>query len=321
MLTVKSLLQSKVVFVTGKGGTGKTTFASALASQAARAGRKVCLLEIDSQRPALDDLFDVATPYEPLEVSKGLFVSNATWMSALVDWLRDVVPVDRLVRVILDNPMVRPFLEATPGAREVVILTRLVQLTKDFDMVVVDLPASGHARAVLRIPLVALDVFRSGPVFDRCKAIQALYDDAETHLVLVSLPEEMVVTETLETLEALRVEVPSLTPEMVVLNKAMSPVLNADERTLLRRLVEWSENQPDLSAEAANLVKAGRWEARCEVGTAEALKRLEEDGRLSDILLIPPHPVQDSPAGRVERTRACIARAEVQSPRIKGQVG
>jgi anion-transporting ArsA/GET3 family ATPase len=320
MLSIRSLLQSKLVFVTGKGGTGKTTFAAALAKQAARSGRTVCLLEIDSQRPALDDLFDVQTPYEPLEVAEGLFVSNATWMEALIDWLRDVVPVDRLVRVILDNPMVRPFLEATPGAREVVILTRLLELTNRFDMVVVDLPASGHARAVLRIPLVALSVFRSGPVFERCRAIERLYQEPSTRLVLMSLPEEMVVTETLETLEALRVEVPALAPEFVVLNRAMSPVLTTAEQQLLRRLVEWGGNQEEFSREAADLVRAGRWEARCELGTAAALKRLQGDGRVTELLLVPPHPVQDSPAGRMERTRACIARAEVQE-RAQGTAG
>ena len=320
MLSVRSLLQSKLVFVTGKGGTGKTTFAAALAKQAANAKRTVCLLEIDSQRPALDDLFDVRTTYEPVEVSDGLYVSNATWMEALIDWLRAVVPVDRLVRVILDNPMVRPFLEATPGAREVVILTRLLELTKRFDMVVVDLPASGHARAVLRIPLVALDVFRSGPVYDRCRAIEALYQDPKTHLVLMSLPEEMVVTETLETFQALREEVPALVPQFVVLNRAMSPVLTEDEQELLRRLVEWGGNQEDFSSEAVDLVRAGRWEARCELGTADALKRMRGAGGVGEVMLVPPHPVQDSPSGRVERTRTCLARAEVQD-HARGNVG
>jgi anion-transporting ArsA/GET3 family ATPase len=318
-VSLQTLLQSHVVFVSGKGGTGKTTFAAAFAKHAAASGRSVCLMEVDSQRAALIDLFDVEPPYEPLEVAPGLSICNATWMECLVDWLKSVVPVDRLVRIILDNPMVRPFLEATPGAREVVILSRLVELSRRFELVVVDMPASGHARALLRIPLVALEVFRSGPVFERCSEVVALYQQPSTRLVLMSLPEEMVVTETIETARALRTEVPALVPSLIVLNRALTPVLTEHEQVLLVRLAAWSEAATGVSTEAADLVRAGRWEARRESGTAEALERMQKAG-LPEVLLVPPHPVRDSPSGRLERTRAFIARAEVQA-RATGRAG
>jgi hypothetical protein len=88
-------------------------------------------------------------------------------------------------------------------------------------------------------------------------------------LVIVALPEEMVVNETIELWEKLHHEVPELPRPTVVLNRAAQPSLSPDERTLIGRLSAQS-----LSPTAAELLLSGQWEADLEGATAEAISRL-----------------------------------------------
>ena len=62
-------------------------------------------------------------------------------------------------------------MNATPGAREIVILSKIADLLTDYDQVIVDLPASGHALGILRVPGTAMQLMRSGPIYERAKQI------------------------------------------------------------------------------------------------------------------------------------------------------
>ena len=192
------------------------------------------------------------------------------------------MPGQRVVKLILSNPVVKLFLDATPGAREVVILSKIASLVESWDMVIVDMPASGHAIGMLRVPNLALKLMAAGPIrkraeevlaavhprFDRARAeeVLALFTRRDTSLVMVALPEEMVVNETVETYQAVRHEVPGLNVAAVVLNRAAASSLNADERKLLGRLSEGGP-EGDLEGGARELLVAGVWEAGLEQDT------------------------------------------------------
>lgn len=271
-MNVTHLLQSRLLLVTGKGGTGKTTLSAALARLLADRGKRVCIVEIDSYRPALTAPLGVTPGYHPVAAGPRLDACNIVWRDALMEWLADTVPAERVVRALLTNKVVQPFLEATPGLRETVVLSKVLKLVDAYDVVVVDMPASGHTISLLGVPRVAVSLMRTGPIRERALAILDRLHRPDTALVIVALPEEMVVNEAVELWERLQKEVPGLRPPLVALNRAAAPSLSADERALLERLAAAT---PDAATPAGELVLAGRWEAGLEASTADALTRLE----------------------------------------------
>jgi len=279
---ILDLLASRIVFVTGKGGTGKTTLSVALARLAASRGRRVVLAEVDNHRPSIPEYFGVPTGWEPVQVAANLAITNITWLEALADWLGTVVPATRIVKMILSNRMVRLFLDVTPGSREIVILARVLALARTHDLVVVDLPASGHAISLFLVPYRALLVFLTGPIRKIATEIVETLRSAGTQVVLVALPEEMVVNETVQTWHALQDLAPELRPGIVFLNQGLEPTLSEGERVLLGRLatrVDLSPLRPDPgdAIGAAEWVLAGLWEADREETTVSARRRIERE--------------------------------------------
>ena len=157
-------------------------------------------------------------------------------LPALRDWLDRTVRVSRIVGMILKNPMVSVFLDVTPGAREIVILSAVVGHLDNFDQVIVDMPASGHAVGMLKIPDTAHRLMRTGPIHDRAGEIMAVLRGPDTAMGIVALPEEMVVNETVELYENLGEILPDLKVPLVFLNRCAAPTMTDDEHKLLARL-------------------------------------------------------------------------------------
>lgn len=259
--------------LTGKGGTGKTRVAAALGLASGEAGRRVLVVEVDAQRSALAEAFGKAITDEPVEVAKNVWASNITFKPALRDWLDRTVRISRIVTMILNNPMVSVFLDVTPGAREIVILSSVIGHLDDFDQVIVDMPASGHAVGMLKIPDTAHRLMRTGPIHDRAGEIMAVLRGPDTAMGIVALPEEMVVNETVELYENLGQILPDLKVPLVFLNRCAAPTMTDDEHKLLARL----SAAHGLSDEAQELLLAGRWDAELERATADSLGRLHSE--------------------------------------------
>ena len=313
-MDVRRLLNSRLILVTGKGGTGKTTVSAAIGRLSAERGARTIVAEVDTFRPALTPMFGKKPTYAPLPVAPRLDICNISWREALVEWLKGNVPGQRVVRRILDNKLVQTFLDATPGVRETVILSRVVTLLEKYDRVVVDMPASGHAISLLGVPNVAIGLMRGGPIRERAEAILKVLSSSSTALVIVGLPEEMVVNETVELWQRLRKEVPTLQSPLVVLNRAARPSLDDNERALLERLE--AAQVDGMSAAQRELVRAGRWEATLEAATAESLSRLDAE------LGVPVVPVarlgalggfDGGPSRIVQQVAATLARAELSA--------
>lgn len=297
------LFRSRVLFVTGKGGTGKTTLAAAVGRLAAAQGRKTVVVEVDNQRPSLTTIFGVEPGHAPREVAKNLSISNVVWEDALDDWLSDIVSVPRIVRLIMKNKVVTVFLTATPGARDLVMLWRIYQLSRKFELVVVDLPASGNATAMLGVPHTARRLFDSGPIRRCAEELLTFFGQKGVRLTLVALPEEMVVTETHETWSKLRAEHGGLDIPMVLLNRATPPSLDAGEVALLERLE--AEGAEGLAAE---LIGAARWEADLEAASKTSLERLAEAPGIP-VLVLPVLPRTVGPARIVGQVASALARS------------
>lgn len=304
-MELSSLLTDRVVLVTGKGGTGKTTYASALALLLAARGRRTVLCELDNQRPSLTPVFGREPDFHPVTVTPNLDVCNLTWPHTLVAYLERMIRIGPIVKAILSNEMVRRFLDFTPGATEIVTLSVLADLRDKYDVVVVDMPASGHAFSLLDITRTALGLFRAGPVRTRVQELRVMIQDARTRLVFVALPEEMVVNETLETIGRLRAaELVGASP-LVVLNRAIPPSLSDAEKTLLDRL-----SGEVLAGDAEEFVAAGRWDRVLEEAATDAT------ARLTDALGAPPVIVP--PAGAGGNPREVVRNVAIQLGRHLG---
>lgn len=310
-MKLTTLLSSRLILITGKGGTGKTSLSAAIGTMSAAAGRRTLIVEVDNFHPSLTRLFGVEPPYAPMQVADNLSICNLTWMSALKDWLKATVKSRRISGLILENRMATVFLDATPGAREIVILSKIISLMDDFDQVVVDLPASGHALGILRVPRTATRLMRSGPVREKAEQILEVFRDPSTALAIIGLPEEMVVNETLELWEKIHREVPELQAPKIFLNRSSAPSLTQDEITLLDRLEASCADDP----EAAELLQAGRWEEELETATADALRRLQAE--MSDSIISFPRlgalgGFDRGPAKVVQQMSKALSRQQLQ---------
>ncbi|MFH1469463.1 MAG: ArsA-related P-loop ATPase [Pseudomonadota bacterium] len=313
------LMAGRLLFVTGKGGTGKTTIAMAMARAAAAQGRRVALVEVDNQRPSLTEHFGQVPTYQPVNVAPNLWIGNITWGEALEEWLGRFVPVQRVVRLVLGNRMVRLFLDVTPGSREVVTFARLQQLMGSFDLVVVDMPASGHAVSFFRVFTRAASLFQAGPVRHTMDDALQILAAPTTHLVFASLPEEMVVNETLETWQRLREGIPSLSMPLVVLNQGMVPTLSPGESVLIERLARQDPGPGEQGLRRADLLRAGRWEAQREQATGEAMERLRQFTTM-ELLVAPLMGAGAGAADRIRRMEALLVRSGALLPAWRGGI-
>lgn len=296
------LFRSRLLFVSGKGGTGKTTLAAAIGRVSAAQGRRTLVVELDNQRPSLTAIFGSRPDVAPVEVAKNLSIVNVQWLEALDDWLKEIVGVPRLVRLIVKNRVVSVFLEATPGARDLVVLTRVMQLVRGYDCVVVDMPASGNAVAMLSVAHTAKRLFEAGPVRRCAEDILALLARPDTRFVLVALPEDMVINETVETAQRVRSDLVPMRIPMIVLNRATPPTLSDAERGLLGQLA--AKEHDGLAAE---VLDAGRWESDLERATGESMARLAGQVDLP-VLVLPTLARGEGAAKVVAQMTSAIAR-------------
>lgn len=307
-----TLFRARVLFISGKGGTGKTTLAVALGHLAAAQGRRTVVVELDSQRPAMTAYFRALPTYDPVEVGKNLFISNVSWSEALEDWVAGIVSMRRIVHMIMRNKVVQVFLNVTPGARDLVVLWRIMELARRYDTVIVDMPASGNAVAMLSVPQTAERLFAAGPIRKCADELLALFGRADTRALLVGLPEEMVVNETIETARRIQREIRGLRLPMLVLNRSAAPTLTGVEAQALQDL-----GQREWLGTAAELVEAGLWEVGLEAATTDAQRRIDEATGLP-VLSLPVFARSEGLGRLVSQVAGALARASASKVDWRG---
>ncbi len=201
-----ALLDRKLVYVTGKGGVGRSTVAASLGLAAAGRGRRTILCEV-AEQDRLSRAFGRGDRIgdEETELADGLWGISIDPWAALRDWLASQLGSRTLGKVLFDNNAFRYFAAAAPGAREIATIVKVWQLTRDgYDTVIVDAPASGHGLGMLRTPRTFANLARVGPIRSQSDRVQELLEDSSaTAYVAVALAAEMPVNETLELESAL----------------------------------------------------------------------------------------------------------------------
>ncbi|MEA2391683.1 MAG: hypothetical protein QOK31_1792 [Solirubrobacteraceae bacterium] len=237
-----ALLDQRLVVVTGKGGTGKSTVAGALGLVAARRGLRTIVAEVAAQDRTARAFGRDTPSFEETEVAPGLFAISIEPEAALREYLRE--KAGRLADVLAASRTFSHFAAATPGMRELVSMGKVWELAQlrrrtrgaaRYDLVILDAPATGHGLGFLRTPRTFADVSRVGPIAAQAQQIQANLSDPEfTGVITVARPEEMPVVETLELAAALESEL-GLELSRVVVNGLSPERYSSRERTLLRR--------------------------------------------------------------------------------------
>jgi anion-transporting ArsA/GET3 family ATPase len=204
-----SLLSREMVFVTGKGGVGKTTVAAALGLVAARTGRRTIVCEVGGQAriPALLGARP-GKPGEEVPIDDDLFATTIAPKVALEEWLAHTLRSRQLTALLARSNFFSAFVGAAPGAAELVAATKAWELAQEerwvrkrhgYDLVVLDGPASGHAVGMLRAPGTFADIARVGPIASQAGRVRDWLGDARrTAYLAVALPEELPVAETLD---------------------------------------------------------------------------------------------------------------------------
>jgi anion-transporting ArsA/GET3 family ATPase len=207
-----TLLDHRLLVVTGKGGVGKSTISAALALVAARRGKRVLVCEINAQERIAPLLGQPAAGPVIREAAPNLFTVNVTPREAMREYGVMVLRFKSIYDAVFENRVVRYFLRAVPSLAETVMLGKIMHESRveergarRWDLVVIDAPSTGHAVQLLRVPSALLETVPAGPMRRDATWMQdLLLDPAWTSVVLVTLPEEMPVNEAIELDAAVR---------------------------------------------------------------------------------------------------------------------
>jgi anion-transporting ArsA/GET3 family ATPase len=276
--SVDDSLARRFLFVTGKGGVGKTTVAAVLAQRFARAGKRV-LVAATSPKEHLSKLFGHSSlPTQITELSPRLFGVLLDADVALKEYGALVLKSERLVSALFDNKLVRGFFHGAPGLKEWAALGKawyhstevLADGSPRFDVVILDAPATGHGLDMLRVPKTIIELSPPGVLrTDAEKAWTQFRDPTQSGVIVVSLPEEMPTNESVELCGALANEL-SLPLLSLIVNQVVPTIFEPAERDALAGLTE-----PEPSGDAAALaLGAGIRRAAREQVQAASLQRL-----------------------------------------------
>jgi anion-transporting ArsA/GET3 family ATPase len=302
--------------VTGKGGTGKSTVAAALALALASQGREVLLCEVEG-RQGIARLFDVdPLPYEERRVATGLthdgdqpgtvHALHIDPESALLEYLAMYYRLGRAGRLLDKFGVVEFATTLAPGVRDVLLTGKVYEAakahrrgkgTRQYDAVVLDAPPTGRIARFLGVNSELAGLARMGPIKSQADQVMKLFRSPRTAIHLVTVLEEMPVQETADGIAGLREA--SLPIGSVVVNLVRPQDLGAEE------LAAALEGRLDAAAVTEDLHRAGVDADDALVGSLlaeaheHAVRRALEDSQRTVVagLGVPTHELPRLPGG------------------------
>jgi len=244
------LLDRRCLFFTGKGGVGKSTVAAATALLAARTGRRVLLVEVDAKGDVPAQFEQHAVGFTPREVYPGVDAMAMDTEASLREYLRVSMRVPVIGRL---GPLARVLdfvATAAPGVKEILTVGKIMWEVREsiegraaHDIVIVDAAATGHIVAQLGAADAIQELVDVGPLRDQTRWLAELLADPDVTAVnIVTTPEEMPVTETIELVARLRAEV-DVPLGAVIVNRVLPELFTHSDEATFEALRE-----PDASA-------------------------------------------------------------------------
>lgn len=278
----------RFLIVTGKGGVGKTTVCAAEALALAAKGKRVlvCMCNAKERMSAMfgSDLIGSAVK----SVAPNVWAVNMDPEIALREYGEMALRSKTLFKLLFDNKYVRTFFRAVPGMSEWTMLGKAWWHTTEtrpdgswlYDVVILDAPATGHGLDMLRVPKIIVEIVPPGLLRrDAERAWTMFQDPQQSAVVLVTLPEEMPTSETIELSKALRDEL-NLPIGKIVVNCVLPPLFSKAERATI-------EGTPPPTGDSLGdaTLAAARSRASRERVQAESLSRLSQELPISPSFL------------------------------------
>src|SRR3954451_25225271 len=284
-----NLLDRHLIYVTGKGGVGRTTVSAALGLAAVARGRRAMVVEVAEQHH-IARVFSNLEAEQELRLDRDLYAISVDPQLALEEWLGRQVGGPAL-KVMTRSHAFQYFVAAAPGANELITIskvwelaqgTRCTRSNRTYDTVIVDAPASGHGLAMLRTTSTYGDIAGVGPIQRQAHKVRDMLRDRErTGYVAVALPEEMPVNETLELQDRL-LDTVGAELDAIVVNGIYPERFSGEEAQLLRELAARNGHAPGRTAAVRAAVAA----AERASGQRQHLRRLRRAAR-SPVFTLP----------------------------------
>jgi anion-transporting ArsA/GET3 family ATPase len=248
MVQLKSLLSLRAVMVTGKGGVGKTTITAALAQTFAARGKRTLAAEMTADGISTSALGAAlgaeGLSEKPMHVRENLSATLLAPTLGHQKFLQDVLPMKLLADAAMRSAAIRRFLLAAPTFPEMGVLYRLLDLVRqtrsdgsfEHEMIVVDMPATGHALALAQIPSSLLRIIQVGPIASAVReGLDFLLDPQKSGAVIVTLPETLPVSEAIELAAGIREH--QIPLRHAFLNRVPNDPFTGDERRAVEELM------------------------------------------------------------------------------------
>lgn len=234
------VLSKKLLFVTGKGGVGKTTIATALGLLALERGKRVLLCEVEP-KGEIGRYFGVKkVGFEPTEVQKGLYVMEMDTEQALSEYLRIYLKIPIPTRI---GPLAKAFdfvSNAAPGVREILVVGKLCYEVRrsNYDIIIADASATGHVVSQLASPQGVNELFGVGLVKDQTKwMLDILKNPTKSGICLVSTAEETPVEEAIDLAQRLGAET-EVKLTLGVVNKIIPKIFSETEESFFIEMTQ-----------------------------------------------------------------------------------
>lgn len=257
--SVRAALDRPFQVVLGKGGVGRSSVAAALALRSSYLGKRVLLLEVNAPDSTARLLRVAPAPDEPREALNNLWICRMTPTGAMREYALLVIKFKAVYHVVFENRLVKYLLRSIPSLGEFTMLGKAWYHATErrpdgrprFDQVIIDAPATGHALTFLSGARAVSDTVPAGPMKTEAERMAELVEDPRRACFhLVTLPEEMPVSEARELFQAARDRV-RMSPGLCVMNRMRSRMFSPEEERLVRQVEAAGEEVLSPYVEAA----------------------------------------------------------------------
>lgn len=280
---LESLFQKKVILLTGKGGIGKSLTAASLSQYAVEHGKKVCLVESNSQEQLAPLFRQSKIGHNLTEVLPNLHVINLNPQDNFRDFVVLHLGFAKLFEKVFTKTLVKSFINMLPGIAELTLLGRLFYFSEidekhDFDHIILDGFASGHFLSLLKTPDAVLNSGMVGPVIKETERVKDfIFNQDKVAVAIVTMPEPLIVSEAVDFAKKFKNEL-NISHTHVLVNRCLP--LSSGEQEALEALqteeqaVQYLQSRLGRQKESLNQLKRG-------------LAELEDSGKQPELILLP----------------------------------